>query len=495
MGNTRTASNAEAAAQSSKLQASIAAELADERRANERLRKQLAQLQAAGKSNTGPADDDADMDDEDAEAERDARIEKLTKHIKGLEEFFGESSETYRAARAELDGLLRARREDKPLKVQLMRLDRQIEKQKAKTERLDEQLDAARGRLAEAQSEVAELENDLADSKKVQATLDEERKAVLLREAQSLREETSAAAQPPPAAPAAQPVSDDRAWEHVVGAIQRQATLPGVTAELASQMAGAVELLRTLCAAAGAAGSGGGQPPQPSPQQHQQHHQPTAQPATPPAVPPAPLQLVQPQPAPTVGDNIAELPNKLAPHGGGSAPVKPREPSDVRCRSRSAERRKAEAAAAKARMAAAAAATPVGDDAGAGTKAEGGQGGGNVGSSAEEGVGVGHASSGSDPVAPSAAGETAEGAGQEVDIDGESDSVAFSCDELFCDAEEDEVMDFDKREDETEQERRKRIDLAYRQKVARRLANRSKDDKGKKPKNLRAIRGQLKKST
>ncbi len=120
------------------------------------------------------------------------------------------------------------------------------------------------GEIAKLQDELKTVEAELAEASQGLAQMEEERKAVLLREAAACKGDEKKTDDAPRA-------DDTAAWDQVVGAITRRATQPGVDSTLAHQIAGALQALQALCtrlpgeaAAAVAAadgGCGGQQPP------------------------------------------------------------------------------------------------------------------------------------------------------------------------------------------------------------------------------------------
>ncbi len=204
------------------LQGAAAAELAELRRANERLTRQLATLQASDTKN----DDDMDEEEEDQTTNRDERIKMLEGGIKTVADIFGESSPEYRAKREELDRLLRSRREGKPLKAQLQHVDRRIERQKQRAERLEARAKELQEQITELQSEADTVVRDIDEAKTGLSDLEEERRALLLREAQQQEGNQRAAG----AAAAAAPPSEEEVWNAMEESIGKRTNLPGVPA-------------------------------------------------------------------------------------------------------------------------------------------------------------------------------------------------------------------------------------------------------------------------
>ncbi len=248
----------------------IATELAESKRQNERLQRQLAMLQSNLGATADEMDDDDGDDEGDAERVRDERIRTLTDNLKGVAAVFTEDSNEYRSKRSELDNLLRAKRECKPLNIQIQRVDRKIEKQKQRLTKAEEQLEVEKKRLKEAQADLAAAEDDLKETRSGLGELEDERKQLLLREAKA---QQSSASECSAAPPATQCDGEVDAWNRTLGAIQVRMRAPGVDAQLAAQLAAVLDTLRVLCSQlpADAPVAASGAPPAP----------PSLQPATP----------------------------------------------------------------------------------------------------------------------------------------------------------------------------------------------------------------------
>ncbi len=227
---------ADAARPSRQPDTATAAKVVELEKANERLLKQLAELRRRG------TDDDMDEDDESDENEREERIKVLTSNLRSVIAVYGEASPQHKECRDELDSLIRARREERPLQAQLQNVDRRIERQRQKADRLDEHAVELREKLAAIQEELNSTDKSLAEAKSGLADLEAERKALLLREAQ--QQEAQDAAGSRPQAPQQE---EDAAWAQVVGAIQRRAARPDINPELASQVGSVLQLLHDLC--------------------------------------------------------------------------------------------------------------------------------------------------------------------------------------------------------------------------------------------------------
>ncbi len=220
-----------------------AAELAELRRANDRLVRQLEEARA--KSGTQACDEEDDGEDDagehQEEAAREDRIRLIQANIRAVAALYGEESPEHLAKKEELDSLLKAKREGRPLRTQLQAADRRIDRQKGKVNKLESLAADARSRIDELQAELGKLESDLADARTQLGTMEEERKTILLREAQAQSDQPTAEAA---AAPAAEGETE---WRRVCEIIKCRATQPQVHPELSQQIGTALDLLRTLC--------------------------------------------------------------------------------------------------------------------------------------------------------------------------------------------------------------------------------------------------------
>ncbi len=220
-----------------------AAELADLRRANERLVRQLEEARAKSGAHAGDEEDDGDDDagEHQEEAAREDRIRLIQANIRAVAALYGEDSPEHLARKEELDSLLKTKREGRPLRTQLQAADRRIDRQKGKVNKLDSMVADTRSRINELQTELDKLESDLAEARTHLGTMEEERKTILLREAQAQTDHSTAE---PAAAPAAEGEAE---WRRVCEVIKNRATQPQVHPELSQQIGTALDLLRTLC--------------------------------------------------------------------------------------------------------------------------------------------------------------------------------------------------------------------------------------------------------
>ncbi len=222
---------------------SITTELQELRRSNDRLVRQLEQARAAAASQRAKDDDEEDGDEaaEEQERARDDQIKNLQSNMRALVALFGEDSPEHRRKRDELDALLKAKREGRPLKTQLQNVDRRIDRQKARVEKLDAQVGRICSDIAELREELEKVEGELTEAKETLAATEEERKSLLLREAQAQSDGSQ------PGAEGSKLPDGEREWSSMCALIRDRAGQPGVHAELASQVSSALELLRQLC--------------------------------------------------------------------------------------------------------------------------------------------------------------------------------------------------------------------------------------------------------
>ncbi len=220
-----------------------ATELAELRRSNERLVRQVTELRAAQSEHhtaTGEEIEDADEDDDTAAA-RDEKIRVLQSNIKSIALVFGEESTEHVSKKAELEAMLKAKRECKPLKVQLQNADKRIERLRNRAQRADAAVGQICTKIADLRDELEGAEHELDEAKTLLAQAEEERKALLLREAQSAKAEAGGDGV------VAKASNGEEEWSRMVNIIQDRATQPGVQAELATQIGSALQMLHALC--------------------------------------------------------------------------------------------------------------------------------------------------------------------------------------------------------------------------------------------------------
>ncbi len=290
----------------------------------ETLRQQLAaerkEKEALQRRSSGAHDDDAemDLDDEDgAAAARDARIQTLSDDLESVRRVCGEDSAAFKSAKAELDRLLRERREQRPLRTQLQNAERRIARQKAKVEKITRQSQDLEVRIKELREEEEKVADELVEAVDVLNDLEKERKAILLREAQG----EGGVGQGGGTAAAQQPLDDATAWQHVVAAVGARATQPGVDPSVTQQIGSMLQSILALCQSIGNA-----QAPAPAgtagvPAQMLGHTTVGQQQQQP---PPTPMPLptpVQQQPVPTEAANADDAIALLGMPAAPAAPV------------------------------------------------------------------------------------------------------------------------------------------------------------------------------
>ncbi len=233
-------------ARSSDVEAELRRQLADERkaRADERKAKEDLQRKLASRAGADSAvhgtTDDADatdrMDDgcEDSDHDRERKQQQLSDAISSLEKVVPASDAKLAELRAEHDAIARARREGKPLKAQLLALERKLGKKKALLKKLEEEAADARAEMEAATIKVKEVDDKCGEATREIESLEEEKRGILRRE---LAEEA-----PVPAAR-----SDDDYWEGTVDAIRCRLAAPGTDPQLAVEIGAIIEALRQRC--------------------------------------------------------------------------------------------------------------------------------------------------------------------------------------------------------------------------------------------------------
>ncbi len=246
-------SYAEAARRADELRRQLAAE----RREREALVKKLAAATASKDAKDcdadhGPLDDGDDEVDDDASKE--LRMQQLLTVIEGLEPVVSEDDPKLVALRGERESLARARQEGKPLKTQLIAIDRKLERKRAAIKKLEARQSAAWAAYEEARRTAEALDKESDDLNAELDALEKDKKLLLRRE---LEGDGGAGTR-----------EEDAHWEGTVDAIRTRLQVPGVHPELASAVAATLELLRQQCLqlpavvppAAAEAGGGGARP-------------------------------------------------------------------------------------------------------------------------------------------------------------------------------------------------------------------------------------------
>ncbi len=222
----------------------------------EALRKQLAAERKEKESlqkRVNNDDDDCEMaeDEDDATEDRDARIQTLTADLQSVARVCGENSPPHIAAKAELERLVRARREEKPLRAQLQNSERRISRQKAKVDRLSEKGSELEAKLKELKQEQEKVDEELMEALSSLGCLERERKQLLLREAQG---DTGDGGGKNPGGTGSSGggggsaiIDDDAAWNHVYTSIATRASQPGVDPNVANQLGMLMQSVIHLC--------------------------------------------------------------------------------------------------------------------------------------------------------------------------------------------------------------------------------------------------------
>ncbi len=200
-------------------------------------------MRAAQTAATAPEKDDEEDGDaeEGGEEGRDEKIRLLQSNLKSIAAVFGEDSAEHTSKRSELEALIKLRREGKPLKVQLQNSDRRIERLKSKIAKGDARVGQICTRIADLRDELEVAEKELDEDKLQLGQAEEERKALLLREAKAAQTDAS-----PVPAETAKPYGEAE-WARIVGIIGERTSQPGVNADLATQIGTTLRMLHSLC--------------------------------------------------------------------------------------------------------------------------------------------------------------------------------------------------------------------------------------------------------
>ncbi len=306
-GSSSSSSYAEVARRTDDLRRQLAAEKKEkekERKEKEALARKLAAATSkdgdgGGGGDSANVNDDGD-DDAATDAARDMRLQQLQAAIEALEPVVEADDPKLLSLRSEKESLAKARREGKPLKTQLLALDRKLGKKREALKRTEAKCSEAWATVERSRKEAEELDKEHSDLTAELDALEAEKRDILRRELEG--EDGSRA--------------DDLHWEGTVGAIRTRLHLPGVDAALSSSIAATLETLRIQClqlpaavpaaaraaAAAGADADGA---------------------AAPPADPPAPAAAAAPPADPKPPSPSPALPSTppfvLAPHAKAGA--------------------------------------------------------------------------------------------------------------------------------------------------------------------------------
>ncbi len=210
---------------------------------NARLRRQLAaQAGQAGAGVNDLGDDmEADDDQEMSDEERKKKIDDTRSGLAYLASKYGEDSEELLEAKRELAALERASREAKPYKTHRAQLEKRME-------RLTRQRDRAQEESEDLQRQIDDLQTRLAENKQANEQREREIQEVdselkeLLRKAIAEGEE----GQGNPTHDTADPTA---AWHTVSSTLENMASQPGVPTEWAAQLGGLLHQLRAAALA------------------------------------------------------------------------------------------------------------------------------------------------------------------------------------------------------------------------------------------------------
>ncbi len=251
-GSGNSGGSAKTYAEAARLTEELKRQVAAERREKEALARKLAAATAAKSDGDGNAAAETSRDDDDeadAEEARDNRLQQLQSAIEALELVVGADDDKLGALRGERDALAKARREGKPLKTQLLNLDRKLGQKRAAIKKVEAKQSEAWAAVERTRKEAEALDKEHEDLLQELDSLESDKKDLLRRELDG--DEGTAK-------------SDDAHWEGTVDAIRTRLQLPGIDPMLAAAVATTLEQLRQQClqlpALVPAAASGGAGP-------------------------------------------------------------------------------------------------------------------------------------------------------------------------------------------------------------------------------------------
>ncbi len=220
---------AEAARRTEELKRQVAAE----RREKEALAKKLAAATARNDGDGNAAAEASHDDDDEADAEeaRDNRLLQLQSAIEALEPVVDADDAKLGALRGERDALVKARREGKPLKIQLLTLDRKLGQKRTAIKKVEAKQSEAWAAVERTRKEAEALDKEHEDLLQELDTLESDKKDLLRRE---LDGDDSTK-------------TEDAHWLGTVGAIRTRLQLPGIDPMLAAAVATTLEQLRQQC--------------------------------------------------------------------------------------------------------------------------------------------------------------------------------------------------------------------------------------------------------
>ncbi len=224
-----------------KNEADLRKQLAAEKREKEELARRLAAATssaaeaqaAANDGGNGPPGATSDGDDDaDAEAARDQRLQQLATAIEALEAVGPADDAKLLQLQGEREALLKAKRECKPLKAQLLAVDRKLDKKRAAIKRLEARKSEAWNEVERVRKEAEALDDEHAAMEKALDELEAEKRDMLRRELDGEVGSIKA---------------DNAHWDGTVDAIRTRLLLPGTPPELAHAIGASLEQLRLLC--------------------------------------------------------------------------------------------------------------------------------------------------------------------------------------------------------------------------------------------------------
>ncbi len=203
------------------------------------LKRRLAAAPTAKSEDAGqakPAGMPADGDDDgDGEDDKEAQARQLADAIAALEKVQSPGEqlrETLAGLREQHVAVEKARREGRPLKAQLLGLDRKIERKRNAIRKAEEQASEAHAEAERARTRAQECDQELAELQAALETLESEKRDTLRRE---LDADDGGVR------------SDNAHCEGFVAAIRARTALPGVAGELQASINATLELLLKQC--------------------------------------------------------------------------------------------------------------------------------------------------------------------------------------------------------------------------------------------------------
>ncbi len=223
-------------------------QLAAEKKAREDLARQLASASSnpattketttgggGGGGNADAGGDEAGDDEAESDAAKELRQQQLTAAIDALEPLVDATDEKLQSLRRERDALAKARREGRPLKAQLLAIDRRLEKRKGALRKVEEKLSDAWARAEKARKEAEALDVEQSEVQKEIDDLENEKREILRRELEG-----------EPGVTTKEKEMDH--WEGTLAAIRARLELPGIDNVLATAIGTTLEQLRLQCA-------------------------------------------------------------------------------------------------------------------------------------------------------------------------------------------------------------------------------------------------------